>query len=107
MKTRFFLTAFLMGGILSHTTAQVLINEVMHYPSTAQGIVAGGTEYVELFNASPCQSADIGCYVIGIADVDGIANNRGAIVIPSGYQHSTIRPLCDRGLQVHRQIRHP
>ncbi len=90
MKPRFLLTAILIGVILSNTTAQVLINEVMHYPSTAQGLVAGGTEYVELFNASPCQSADIGCYIIGIADVDGIANNRGAIVIPTG---TSIPPL--------------
>lgn len=45
---------------------------------------------MELFNASPCQSADIGCFILGIADVDGIANNRGAIVIPSG---TSIPPL--------------
>ncbi len=90
MKTRFFLTTFLIGFGISITTAQVLINEVMHYPSTAQGLVAGGTEYVELFNASPCLSADIGCYILGIADIDGIANNRGAIVIPSG---TSIPPL--------------
>lgn len=44
MKPRFLLTAILIGVILSNTTAQVLINEVMHYPSTAQGLVAGGTE---------------------------------------------------------------
>ena len=90
MKTRFLFTAFLIGFGLSNTNAQVVINEVMHYPSTAQGIIGAGTEYVELFNASPCQPADIGCYILGIADVDGIANNRGAIVIPSG---TSIPPL--------------
>ncbi|MEI6312729.1 MAG: hypothetical protein WCP57_10760, partial [Bacteroidota bacterium] len=55
----------------------------MHYPTGAQGIIAAGTEYVELFNTSPCTTANIGCWIIGIADVDGIVNNRGSIVLPA------------------------
>jgi gliding motility-associated-like protein len=70
--------------------AQVVINEVMHYPSTGQGMVATGTEYVELFNTNPCQAADISCFIIGCADNDGgIVNNAGSIVIPAG---TTIPP---------------
>ena len=70
--------------------SQVVINEVMHYPSTSQGLIGIGTEYVELFNSSPCLTADISCFIIGFADDDGgIVNNRGAIVLPAG---TTIPP---------------
>jgi gliding motility-associated-like protein len=86
------LTILLCLSILfQFSFSQVVLNEVMHYPSTAQGIVSTGTEYVELFNTSPCQVANIGCFMIGFADDDGsIVNNRGSIVLPSG---TTIPPL--------------
>jgi gliding motility-associated-like protein len=63
---------------------QVVINEVMHYPVTAQGLIADGTEYVELFNNSNCESVDISCWKLGFANVDGFINNRGSIVLPVG-----------------------
>ncbi len=86
------LTILLCLSILfQFSFSQVVLNEVMHYPSTAQGIVSTGTEYVELFNTSPCQAANISCFMIGFADDDGsIVNNRGSIVLPSG---TTIPPL--------------
>jgi gliding motility-associated-like protein len=74
---------FICCFIPNFAHSQVVINEVMHYPSGAQGIISAGTEYVELFNTNPCTSANIGCWIIGIADVDGIANNRGSIVLPA------------------------
>lgn len=82
---RFIFTLLAIGLAVKPATAQVVINEVMHYPSTAQGIVATGTEYVELFNTNPCQAVDISCYILGCADNDGsIVNNAGSIVIPFG-----------------------
>ncbi len=90
MKQRHLLLTVLLGFFINHITAQVVINEVMHYPSTGQGMILTGTEYVELFNTSPCQPADIGCFIIGCADDDGgIVNNHGAIIIPAG---TTIPP---------------
>lgn len=85
MPKRILLLLFIATSMAQNLMAQVVINEVMHYPSTAQGIVATGTEYVELFNTNPCQAADISCFIIGCADNDGgIVNNAGSIIIPAG-----------------------
>jgi gliding motility-associated-like protein len=75
---------FSLFYLSSKLHCQVVINEVMHYPVTAQGLTGNGTEYVELFNNSNCDSVDISCWKLGFADVDGFTNNRGSIVLPIG-----------------------
>jgi len=88
---------FLLFLLLTFTNinAQVLINEVMHYPSGAQGLNGSGKEYIELFNNNPCASVNIGCWMLGFADVDGFVNNRGCIQLPPNiilppYSHYVI-----------------
>jgi gliding motility-associated-like protein len=70
------------------TGSQVVINEVMHFPVTAQGIVANGTEYVELYNPT-CSPIDISCYSLATAarpnsNPGSTLSIGGTILIPSG-----------------------
>jgi gliding motility-associated-like protein len=67
----------------------------MHYPSGSQGLTGSGKEYIELFNNNPCASVNIGCWMLGFADVDGFVNNRGCIQLPPNiilppYSHYVI-----------------
>ena len=70
------------------TGTHVVINEVMHFPTTAQGLVATGTEYVELYNPT-CSPVDLSCYTIATASRPnsnpGSALSRGGtIILPAG-----------------------
>ena len=70
------------------TGTKVVINEVMHFPLTAQGLVANGTEYVELYNPT-CSPIDLSCYTIATAarpnsNPGSILSRGGTIIIPSG-----------------------
>lgn len=77
--------------------SQVVINEVHPRPSggdTDQAFqsmfnstVTYGSEYIELYNTSPCNSVDISCWSIG--GMDG-GTNGGAFSFPSG---TIIAPL--------------
>jgi gliding motility-associated-like protein len=57
---------FLLGNNIN-SFSQVVINEVMHYPSGTQGLIyynsAYGREYVELYNTS-CSPVDVSGYFI-------------------------------------------
>ncbi|MBI4647729.1 MAG: lamin tail domain-containing protein [Bacteroidia bacterium] len=86
---------FLMAFNCYNLFSQVVINEVMHYPSNPQGMVMTGREYVELYNTDPCNPIDISCYILGVKIDEGIVTNGGTIVIPQGtviapYSHLVI-----------------
>ncbi|WP_187658261.1 gliding motility-associated C-terminal domain-containing protein [Flavobacterium macrobrachii] len=66
----------------------VVINEVMHFPLTAQGLVVNGTEYIELYNPT-CSPIDLSCYTIATAakpnsNPGSTLSRGGTILIPSG-----------------------
>jgi gliding motility-associated-like protein len=72
--------------------SQVLINEVMPRPSGGDldaciqslyntSNVACGNEWVELYNASPCDTADISCFLLGGKTS---STNAGVFCFPSG-----------------------
>ncbi|MBU3713881.1 MAG: lamin tail domain-containing protein, partial [Ferruginibacter sp.] len=68
--------------------SQVVINEVSHYPITAQGMISAGTEYIELYNAG-CSPVDISCYIVGTASIPNSnpgssLRTGGSIIIPQG-----------------------
>jgi gliding motility-associated-like protein len=68
--------------------AQVVINEVLHYPTTAQGLISTGTEYIELYNAG-CSPIDISCYILGTAaapnaNPGSTLRTGGSIIFPQG-----------------------
>ncbi|GAA4080702.1 hypothetical protein GCM10022389_28510 [Flavobacterium cheonanense] len=70
------------------TGTKVVINEVMHFPLTAQGLVANGTEYIELYNPT-CSPVDLSCYTIATAarpnsNPGSTLSRGGTILIPSG-----------------------
>jgi hypothetical protein len=66
----------------------VVINEVKHYPSGAQGIIANGREYIELYNPT-CDPIDISCYIISTRSAPNSNPNStlatgGSIILPQG-----------------------
>ena len=72
--------------------SQVMINEVMPRPSGGDvdaciqslyntSNVACGNEWVELYNASPCDTADISCFLLGGKTS---STNAGVFCFPSG-----------------------
>jgi gliding motility-associated-like protein len=70
------------------TGTKVVINEVMHFPTTAQGLVANGTEYIELYNPT-CSPIDLSCYTIATAarpnsNPGSTLSIGGTLLIPSG-----------------------
>jgi gliding motility-associated-like protein len=70
------------------TGTKVVINEVMHFPLTAQGLVANGTEYIELYNPT-CTPIDLSCYTIATAarpnsNPGSTLSRGGTVLIPSG-----------------------
>ena len=70
------------------TGTKVVINEVMHFPLTAQGLVATGTEYIELYNPT-CSPIDLSCYTIATAarpnsNPGSTLSRGGTIILPSG-----------------------
>jgi gliding motility-associated-like protein len=70
------------------TGTNVVINEVMHFPLTAQGLVVNGTEYIELYNPT-CAPIDLSCYTIATAarpnsNPGSTLSRGGTILIPSG-----------------------
>ena len=70
------------------TGTKVVINEVMHFPLTLQGLVANGTEYIELYNPT-CSPVDLSCYTIATAarpnsNPGSTLSRGGTILIPSG-----------------------
>ncbi|MBU3681982.1 MAG: lamin tail domain-containing protein, partial [Flavobacterium sp.] len=71
----------------------VVINEVMHFPTTAQGLVANGTEYIELYNPT-CDPVDLSCYTLATAakpnaNPGSVLSRGGTIILPFG---TTILP---------------
>ena len=73
---------------------QVVINEVMHYPTNPQGLIVfggnAGKEYIELFNASCSQPIDVSGYFLACRQ-DFAGSSGGAFRIPSVPQ-SIINP---------------
>ena len=70
------------------TGTKVVINEVMHFPTTAQGLVANGTEYIELYNPT-CSPIDLSCYAIATAarpnaNPGSTLSRGGSIILPAG-----------------------
>ncbi|WP_396147163.1 gliding motility-associated C-terminal domain-containing protein [Flavobacterium sp.] len=70
------------------TGTKVVINEVMHFPLTAQRLVATGTEYIELYNPT-CSPIDLSCYTIATAarpnsNPGSTLSRGGTIILPSG-----------------------
>jgi gliding motility-associated-like protein len=70
------------------TGTKVVINEVMHFPTTAQGLVANGTEYIELYNPT-CSPIDLSCYTIATAarpnaNPGSTLSRGGSIILPAG-----------------------
>ena len=75
------------GACVSKGTG-VVINEVKHYPSGAQGIIANGREYIELYNPT-CDPIDISCYIISTRSAPNSNPNStlatgGSIILPQG-----------------------
>jgi hypothetical protein len=76
-------------GACVATGTHVVLNEVMHFPKTAQGLVGTGTEYIELYNPT-CDPIDLSCYIIGTRSTqdtnpNSTLNNRGgSIILPQG-----------------------
>ncbi len=70
------------------TGTNVVINEVRHWPPTAQGIIAAGTEYIELYNPT-CSPIDISCFIIGArsapnSNPGSTLATGGSIILPQG-----------------------
>ena len=70
------------------TGTNVVINEVMHWPSGGQGLIGTGREYIELYNPT-CSPIDISCFIIGTrsapdSNPTGPLQTGGSIIIPSG-----------------------
>ncbi|MFN5334320.1 MAG: lamin tail domain-containing protein, partial [Bacteroidota bacterium] len=75
------------GGCVPQGTG-VVINEVRHWPPTGQGIIANGTEYIELYNPT-CNPIDISCFIIGARSVPNsnpgsTLATGGSIILPQG-----------------------
>jgi gliding motility-associated-like protein len=75
------------GGCVPKGTG-VVINEVKHYPSGAQGMIGTGREYVELYNPT-CDPIDISCYVISArsapnSNPGSTLASGGSIILPQG-----------------------
>jgi len=84
---------------ISTVFSQVVINEIMVKPgpdatsSLYQSLKmcsssTSGTEYIELYNADPCNSIDISCYLIGFNVFT--SQSHGTFRFPAG---SVIPPL--------------
>ena len=76
------------SSICTPTGDHVVINEVMHFPTTAQGLVANGTEYIELYNPT-CETVDLSCYAIATAakpnaNPGSTLSRGGTIILPFG-----------------------
>ncbi len=76
------------SSICTPTGDHVVINEVMHFPTTAQGLVANGTEYIELYNPT-CETIDLSCYAIATAakpnaNPGSTLSRGGTIILPFG-----------------------
>lgn len=71
-----------------NSKAQVVINEVMHWPVGNQRLINQGSEYVELYNPT-CNPIDISCYIIATAysndaNPGSTFTTGGGIIIPQG-----------------------
>ncbi|MCE2712823.1 MAG: lamin tail domain-containing protein [Cryomorphaceae bacterium] len=97
MKKNIFTTLFLLQFL--PVFSQVLINEVMIKPgpdatsSLYQSLKmcsssTSGSEYIELYNADPCNSVDVSCYIIGFNIFT--SQSHGTFRFPAG---SVIPPL--------------
>jgi gliding motility-associated-like protein len=85
----------------SYLHAQVLINEVNVRPGTNATSAqfqslkdcanpTFGNEYIELYNADPCNAVDISCYLIATPYSGITANSQGSFRFPAG---TSIPPL--------------
>ncbi len=95
-KKKYILFFFIL--IIHLTYSQVVINEVMPYPSGNQGLIvwntASGNEYIELYNSSCSNSVNVSGYFIGdgqdfAGTISGggfrIPNIPSAIIPPLGH----------------------
>ena len=83
----YILIATILLNVLSvPLQAQITINEVMVQPSTGNSLVdcgntSGHNEWIELFNVSKCDTADISCFVLGSSTS---ASNSSSFMFPQG-----------------------
>ena len=75
-------------GACVATGTHVVLNEVMHWPATGQGLISSGTEYIELYNPT-CSPIDLSCYIIGTrtapdANPGSSLATGGSIILPQG-----------------------
>ncbi len=86
MKKRFILF-FICFGSLQTLRAQVVINEVMHYPSGDQGLIEYnnkvGKEYIELYNTSCSEAIDVSGYFLASRQEFSGTISGGAFRIPN------------------------
>ena len=87
INVQLFLFILLIKITAFNCFSQIVINEVMSFPSGAQGLIeyngAMGKEYIELYNTS-CSTVDVSGYFIAMRqDFSGNASG-GAFRIPSG-----------------------
>ena len=99
-----FVISFLLSGFLKvHSQCPVVINEVMVSPTgginencfyNADTLNGGnpnlGLEWIELYNANPCDSFDISCYMIAFETSSGTGQNYGSfklfgVIPPNGH----------------------
>lgn len=77
---------------VASANAQIRLNEVMIQPNSGNTMLdcnapAAGNEYVEIYNASKCDSVDVSCFFLGSNTGSG---NNATISLPAG---SVIPPL--------------
>ena len=70
------------------TGTNLLLNEIRHYPTTAQGMIGSGTEYIELYNPT-CNPIDASCFILGSAsrpnaNPGSTLATGGSIILPQG-----------------------
>ncbi|MQP25894.1 T9SS type B sorting domain-containing protein [Flavobacterium sp. LMO8] len=85
------------GGGCTYTGPSVVINELMIDKSGGNTIVArsnlsAGDEWIELYNPNPCQSIDLGCYMLAnySNESSGAVSEQAILFLPPG---TTIPPL--------------
>ena len=97
MNIKGYLTIIILTFVMS-SKGQIVINEVMPRPfggdvdACIQSLYntsnsACGKEWIELYNANPCDTVDVSCYLLGGKTS---TSNAGVFCIPNG---SKIAPL--------------
>lgn len=106
MKLKTVVISIILSVFYFKCTSQIVINEVMFMPgavfspttaadntnSTLQSMYNSsgtGSEWIELYNSSPCQSIDLSCYIIGAktgpTNYAAFAFPNGTIIPPLGF----------------------